>query len=97
MQKFLLFIEKLKKVLFFPLNAVYLTNLVTMKQKMKWYWKLEIKMTFAVSESLARRHLAEIKSQAEKTISVPTMKRKNVQKPSNTSEKKYCKIYQKMK
>ena len=43
-------------------------------------------MTFAVIQSLARRHLSEGKSQAEKTISVPAMKRKYVQKPSNISE-----------
>ena len=44
-------------------------------------------MTFAVSESLARRHLAAGESQAEKTFPVPDMKRKFVQKPSKISEK----------
>ena len=49
-------------------------------------------MTLDVSESLARRHLAEGKSEAEKTISIPAMKRKYVQKPSNISEKLWQKL-----
>ena len=44
-------------------------------------------MTFALSEVLAKRHLARGKSLFETTTSVPAMKRKYLQKPSKISEK----------
>ena len=53
---------------------------------MKRYWKLEIQMIFALRESLARSDLAKGMSMAEKTVSVPAMTRKHVQKPGNISE-----------
>ena len=71
---------------FFLLNAVYLNNPAIMKKKMKQYWKLEIQMIFALRESLARSDLAKGMSMAEKTVSVPAMTRKHVQKPGNISE-----------
>ena len=56
---------------FLLVSAFHRTNPVTMKQKLKRYWKLKFYLTFPVGELLSGRDLAEGKSVAADPILFP--------------------------